>query len=896
VQHWLEVNKRRLQDNKLDRDDQLALEGLLEDGFEFNGIMFQQDLAAAIFREQEGRPVIDFTQRRDGSSWKAQFFGADPDISLLRGASLLSRVGTQNRFVHLSILEYFYSCTIYGPAESNGGFAPHSHFDPSNIGDHPLSQRDLVIEPSIIQFLAERVELEPGFKQQLLAFIEQSKTDERASCAAANAITILVKAGTSFNNADLRGIRVPGADLSGGQFDTAQLQEADLTGVNLTRSWIRQADLSKAQMEEVKFGELPYLVEPESVTSIAYSVDGGSFAVGLKGGNINIYNTANWTRTQTLKGHRLRASGIAYFPSGEQLLSGGWDRTVRLWNCKTGLTDTILEGHTYHVNAVAFSPAGNQVASASDDKTVRLWDSRAGSILFVLQGHAASVVSIAYSPDGRHIVSGSYDRTLRIFDTHTGEIELVLDTTASVRCVAYSPDGLRIIAGDADGYLQLWNSATGESVKRLKGPSGGIDAVAFSPNGQWIASASDDCKATLWEAHSLISVSVFGDHSWSIGGVVFSPNSLQLASGGWDKTVRLRDVTTAGAGLSSVANQSDEIWGVAYSPDGRSLVSGGDSGKVRQYDGATGDSGPWYSCDFGVIVVVFSPDGSRIAAAGISNDIRTWNAYTGVDEYVLRGHTNSVSALAYSPDGKWVASGSSDNTVRLWNACSGTSSLILLGHDATVLTVAFSPCGLEVVSGSTDGTVRVWNVDTGESRVAVDIGGYIVCARIQYSSISMQVALQRRWSHCVELWHEESLDPLHNLKHDTEVANMSLSPCGHWIATECNGALWLWKQVVKDTAQEWELVSVIRDILQRCICISWRPDALEFVTGNWTGSVHTWKLVESLDGTWSVRLIWSSGRSAFTATDSNIGDVVGLSVMNQRLLEQRGAKGVSLST
>ncbi|KAG0295238.1 hypothetical protein BGZ97_004871, partial [Linnemannia gamsii] len=194
VQHWLEVNKRRLQDNKLDRDDQLALEGLLEDGFELNGIMFQQDLAAAIFREQEGRPVIDFTQRRDGSSWKAQFFGTDPDISLLRGASLLSRVGTQHRFVHRSILEYFYSCTIYGPAESNGGFAPHSHFDPSNISDHPLSQRNLVVEPSIIQFLAERVELEPGFKQQLLAFIEQSKTDERASCAAANAITILVKA------------------------------------------------------------------------------------------------------------------------------------------------------------------------------------------------------------------------------------------------------------------------------------------------------------------------------------------------------------------------------------------------------------------------------------------------------------------------------------------------------------------------------------------------------------------------------------------------------------------------------------------------------------------------------------------------------------------------------
>ncbi|KAG0273585.1 hypothetical protein BGZ97_010676, partial [Linnemannia gamsii] len=216
VQHWLGVNKRRLQDNKLDRDNQVALEGLLEDGFELNGIRFQQYLAAAIFREQEGRPVVDYIQRRDGSSWKAKFFGTDPDISLLRGASLLSRVGTQHRFVHRSILEYFYSCIIYGPGDRREEFDPHLCSNSSSIGDHPLSQRNLVTEPSIIQFLSERVQLCQGFKQQLLAFIEQSKTDGRASCAAANAITILVKAGVSFHNADLRGIRVPGADLSGG--------------------------------------------------------------------------------------------------------------------------------------------------------------------------------------------------------------------------------------------------------------------------------------------------------------------------------------------------------------------------------------------------------------------------------------------------------------------------------------------------------------------------------------------------------------------------------------------------------------------------------------------------------------------------------------------------------
>jgi WD40 repeat protein len=897
VQHWLEVNKRRLQDNKLDRDSQNAFEELLEDGFELNGIKFQQDLAASIFREQEGRPIVDYTQMRDGTSWKARFFGtADPHNSLLRGASLLSRVGTQHRFVHRSILEYFYSCIIYGPADRREEFSLHPRSNSSSIGDHPLSQRNLVVEPSIIQFLSERVEPCPGFKQQLLTFIEQSKTDSRAACAATNAITILVKAGVLFHNTDLRSIRVPGADLSGGQFDSAQLQEADLTGVNLTGSWIRQADFSKARMEEVTFGELPYLEERSNVTSVAYSVDGGSFAVGLYGGNINIYNTANWTRIRTLEGHSDRVSGIAYSPSGEQLLSGSWDHTVRLWNCKTGLTDIILKGHADWVRAVAYSPAGNQVASAGDDNTVRLWDPRRGAILFVLQGHTNLVNSIAYSPDGRSLVSGSRDGKLRIFDTHSGQMGLVLEKTALVRCVAYSPDGLRIIAGDDDGYLLLWESATGEPVKRLEGGSGSIDAVAFSPNGQWIASSGTNYTFTLWEAHSLIPVLVFIGHSSIITNVMFSPNSLQLASGSWDKTVRLWDVTTAGAGPNLASHQSDKVSSVAFSPDVTRVISGGISGTVRQYDGATGDSGPLHSYGYGVVVIVFSPDGRRIAAAGISEDIQTWNADTGIAEYVLQGHSDWVYALVYSPDSQWIASGSKDYTVRLWYACSGASGLVLSGHDGTVVTVAFSPCGLQLVSGSWDGTIRVWDVGTGESRVAVDTGSRIDRVTIRYSPIGMQIALQRVGSKHVELWHEESVEPLHSLQHDAEVGTISLSPCGHWIAIECDGSMWLWKLIVRDASQEWELALVMRDVLKYFDCIGWRPDALEFVTAGHAGSVHAWKLVETPESGWSVRLLWSSGRAPFTATDSNIVDVVGLSVMNQRLLEQRGAKGVALST
>ncbi|KAF9132618.1 hypothetical protein BGW39_011714 [Mortierella sp. 14UC] len=67
---------------------------------------------ASIFQEQDGRFVIDYNHRRDKDYWKAAYFGLAFEWTLLRSASLLSRVGNQYRFVHKSVLEYSYSCMI----------------------------------------------------------------------------------------------------------------------------------------------------------------------------------------------------------------------------------------------------------------------------------------------------------------------------------------------------------------------------------------------------------------------------------------------------------------------------------------------------------------------------------------------------------------------------------------------------------------------------------------------------------------------------------------------------------------------------------------------------------------------------------------------------------------
>ncbi|KAF9352578.1 hypothetical protein BGX26_009639 [Mortierella sp. AD094] len=700
VEQWIERGKIRLEEIDMGSRDKDDFKILLSSGFKDLSIKLLKELATAIYDNQDGNPLISYSDYRDRKTWKEEFYNDRDGRHMLREAIPLIRNGDQFRFIHKSVLEYGLTLSIFDPNEHNEDMEPTST-EPRRgsttsalsfetpvtaeetmisleqpLLDSPLGRRDFVGEPSILLFLVERVQERPVFKDQLLAMIERSKTEKSARIAAANAITILVKAGIQFNGADLRGIKIPRADLSYGVFDSAQLDGADLRKVNLRSIWLRNANLDRALMTGVQFCELPFIQEDSSVNCCAFSPDGNIYAVGLVSGDINLYETSGWGRIRSMKGHDGHVRDLTFSATGDQIASGGDDNTIRLWDVESGDDIRILQGHSDNITSVVYSPNGGQIASGSSDKTIRLWDVGSYTCIQTFQGHEEGIIGVEYSRKGDQIASACWDSTVRLWDVKSGScVNILQGHTNSVHSAAYSPKGGQIASGSWDTTVRLWDVESGDCIHTLQGHSNMINCVTYSQEGDQVASGSCDRTVRLWDTETGKCVHTLEGHDSDIISLAYSPKGGQVASGGHDGTVRLWDVDTGNC-IHTLQGHISRVTCFAY-----------------------------------------SPKGDRIASGSWDDTVRLWDVDAGKYVHKVQGHSDTITCVAYAPNRSQIASGSRDETVRLWDIDTGNCVHILRGHDSMITSIAYSPTGDQVATGGEAQTVLLWDVDTDGDQI-----------------------------------------------------------------------------------------------------------------------------------------------------------------------------------
>jgi WD40 repeat protein len=277
-------------------------------------------------------------------------------------------------------------------------------------------------------------------------------------------------------------------------------------------------------------------------------------------------------------------------------------------------------------------------------------------------------------------------------------------------------------------------------------------------------------------------------HTGLAEAVAFAPDGRTLASCGFDRTVRLWELSRGDRPAEpEVLSHSSMVFSVAFSPDGARLAT------------ATEGAVTIWSRDLACRRelerpgefrrLAFSPDGRTLALGGTDGTIRLWEMPAARERTVLRGHSRTVVGLAFSPDAKWLASGSQEGRLLVWDTTGASGPRVFVeGGVDPIRSVAFSPDGRTLgVAEPTcrwDSDVRLFDVATGAVRMR--LGGHRYGANDLAFAPDGRILATAGQDHSIRLWDLAAGKVLTTIEDGRWLKSLAFSPDGRRLAY-CGG-------------------------------------------------------------------------------------------------------------
>ena len=321
------------------------------------------------------------------------------------------------------------------------------------------------------------------------------------------------------------------------------------------------------------------------------------------------------------------ATSVQFSPDGSLLAIGLKTGEIQLWDWQGGTRSASLTGHTQRINRILFSQSG-LLYSASADQHVRVWNLKSGQSIQNITAHSKGVNDIAVTSDARILVSCSDDRLIRVWDLSSGNKLYELNSTyftGAIKAIAISSDDAYFAAGGDSGFLYQWNLITSppssNTTLRLRNDivpvAQRIWSLQYIRDDKELLVGVDEGKTITYEAarqvyeglsssfkiplHALRLVDVFGAAFDFDSSSVFGGD--RIISVNWDG-----QVTNQQAQL--VSPMYDILDRLDFSPDGTVLAAGGKRGSTHVWNLTTNQ--PLYKN------LYFLPFGDPIAPDGAS--------------------------------------------------------------------------------------------------------------------------------------------------------------------------------------------------------------------------------------------------------------------------------------
>ena len=392
------------------------------------------------------------------------------------------------------------------------------------------------------------------------------------------------------------------------------------------------------------------------------------------------------------------ATSVQFSPDGNTLAIGLITGEIQLWDWQAGVKSATLTGHTKKINRILFSKGG-RLYSASADQHIRVWDLKSNASIQDISAHALPVNDIAITSDGRTIASCADDQLIRVWDAATGNKLYELDSKAgyfsgSIKAVAISSDDRYLAAGGDAGLLYQWRFVTTSLPANSKliprsdtAPmKKRIWSLEYTPDDKQLLIGMDDGESTLSDAtlqtlkgkgadylftipkHDKNLLDAFGaDFDFASFSILLGSNTLSI---NWDGSV-----TVASPQTQQIVNAMfDNLNRLDFSRDGKTLAAGGKRGSTHVWNLTTNQSlyKNLYFMPFGDPL---APDGSAIAliVPGKNADIYQIKNLTGSQTTLDLSQTLPNAHVGYTKDGT-VFIASNLQVSKGWDFPSGTEA------------------------------------------------------------------------------------------------------------------------------------------------------------------------------------------------------------------------------
>ncbi len=390
-------------------------------------------------------------------------------------------------------------------------------------------------------------------------------------------------------------------------------------------------------------------------------------------GELKLWDFQQATLKTNFEGHQTEIKQACFSPDGQNILSGGGNelmRELKFWNVQNEVLVRNLQGHQFRVRAVTFGLDANEIISAGGEYTgnqseLICWDTQTSNISKKLKGSTSPLTALACSQDEQTLATGFESGTIRIWHLDNAQATFKLQKhTQKITALAFSPTQNILVSSSEDKSTILWQiNADSAQINPIKTLDTNYfqRCLAFSPDGKYLALAGVNDIFLLNMQTLAIEDTLSNAHDLMIFGLKFSPDGKSLLSAGYDKTLKLWNISTKKL-LKSV-EQPSQVLSIDWSSSSGQWLSLGYDAKLRTWSA----KGQLLSTSSAALQnptqALFLKGSNQMALVGNAGKIQLFNDKIAS----LDARQSRQQALIFLPKKNYLISGGADGVATLWD-------------------------------------------------------------------------------------------------------------------------------------------------------------------------------------------------------------------------------------